>query len=133
MSAVAATPLADRESVRTGRHRGVGRATSPTTGYASLDRSHRRRILKALLLGRPIEPADEPFARDKATSVSSRLPHGLLMGVVFGVFCGTSVESLFPLSPGTTALLVVGVLCVLTYVLCVAGGLRIWLWLRKRS
>jgi hypothetical protein len=77
----------------TGRLRGNGRAKAPVSGYMALDRSRRRRILRALILGRPVEPADEPFARDKASQVSSRLPHALFMSVVSALWSPTTVAT----------------------------------------
>jgi hypothetical protein len=99
----------------------------------TLDRSHRRRIFKALVLGRPVEAGDEPFARDKASEVSSRLPHALFMGVVFGVFMGNGVTVLFPLTPSSAALLALGVVAVLIYAVGLGVGFRLWWWLKRQS
>lgn len=112
-----------------GRHEGRGRAY-PTYG---LDGAHRWRVIFAIILGRQIEQSDEPYARDKASRVASRLPHALFMGLVLGFMAGTQVSSFFPLTPATTALLVLGAACVAIYVVCLVGGIRVWWWLRQRS
>jgi hypothetical protein len=115
--------------VSKGRHEGRGRAY-PTFG---LDASRRRKVAFAIILGREIDPTEEPYARDKASRVVSRLPHALFMGLVFGFMASTSVNSFFPLTPATTALLVLGAACVAIYVVCLVGGVRVWWWLRQRS
>jgi hypothetical protein len=94
---------------------------------------HRRKVLLALILGREIEPTDELYARDKASRVASRIPHGLFMGLVFGLMVAGTVSSLFPLTPGRTALLAFGALCVAIYAACLVAAIRVWWWLRRRS
>jgi hypothetical protein len=112
------------------RHEGPGRATRPAFG---LDPARRRKIVFALIRGGGIGPTDETYARDKASRVASRIPHGLFMGLVFGVMAASSVKSLFPLTAASTALLIFGAACVLTYLICLTCALRIWWWLRRRS
>jgi uncharacterized membrane protein len=96
----------------------------------TLDRSHRRKIMKDLLLGHTIDPADEPFARDKAERVSSRLPHGLLSGLAFGFMLVGGAPSLFPPTPLTMTLLVLGVLSAVVYLTGLTFAIRLWWWLR---
>jgi uncharacterized protein YqgC (DUF456 family) len=65
--------------------------------------------------------------------VASRIPQGLFMGLVFGLMLVGTVSSLFPLTPGTTALLVLGVACVAIYAAGLVTAIRVRRWLRRRS
>jgi hypothetical protein len=55
------------------------------------------------------------------------------MGLFFGLGAVGTVSSLFPLTPGTTALLVLGVACVAIYAAGLVAAIRVWWWLRRRS
>ena len=116
-----ARPAADSRFVSGGRHRGQGRAKGP---YLSLDRSRRRKIVKDLMFGRVIDPADEPFARYRAEQAASKLPHGLLMGA----FYGTIVLRYWQSTPTMLVLLTVATVI---YLLGLGFGFRMRLWLRR--
>lgn len=117
----------------TGRHRGRGRANGPLNGYMTLDRSRRRKILKALILGRAVAPADKPFARDRACQAAAQLPQGLWRGAFFGLLVAASWSSLFPLTVGTTAMLVLFALAASIYLGGLTFALRMRSWLRRHS
>ncbi|SOC51903.1 hypothetical protein SAMN05660748_3887 [Blastococcus aggregatus] len=101
------------------------------TGYAALERSRRRKILKALILGRAIAPEDEQFARDRAGQAAAQLPQGLLRGALFSLFIASSWWSLFPLTVGSKAILVLLAFAVLIYVGGMGFALRMRMWLRR--
>lgn len=117
----------------TGRHRGRGRRRRPLTGYAALDRPHRRKILKALILGRAIDPEDDQFARDRAGHAAAQLRQGLWRGAFFGVFIAASWSSLFPLTAGSTAILALFAFSLAIYVGGMGFALRMRRWLRHHS
>lgn len=118
--------------METGRHDGRGRAKHPKTGYLSLDRSRRKKIFSALILDRPIDPADEPYARDRAQRAASKLPHALVTGIACSLWVVGGWSSLFPLTGGTLALLVLVPVAGAIYLAGLIFGIRMWLWLKRR-
>ena len=117
--------------VSTGRHRGRGRAKRPRTGYETLDRSRRRRILRALISGVALAPADQPFARERASHAAAQLPQALGRGAFFGLLVVSPSWSLFPLTAGTTTMLVLLVVAVAIYLAGLGFALRMRWWLRR--
>jgi hypothetical protein len=116
-----ARSTADNPSVSEGRHRGQGRARGP---YLSLDRSRRRKIVKDLIFGRVIDPADEPFARYRAEEAAAKLPHGLFMGAFFGSF-------LLRYWHGTPTMWVCLIVATAIYLTGLSFVIRMRLWVRR--
>jgi hypothetical protein len=117
--------------VGVGRHRGRGRAKRPLSEYQSLDRSRRRKIVKALILGRTIDPADEPFARARASHAAAQLPQALGRGSFFGSLLALYWESLLPLTAATTTIVVCAVVALVIFLLGLSFAIRMRLWLRR--
>lgn len=126
-------PAVDNRVVGEGRHRGRGRAKRPLSDYQSLDRSRRRKILNAVVLGRAIDPSDEPFARARATYAAAQLPQALGRGSVFGFLLALHWESLFPLTAATTTIVVGAVVAVAIFLLGLGFAIRMRLWLRRNT
>jgi hypothetical protein len=84
-----------------------------------------------LALGRRIDSADEPFAREKASEVAGRLAPGLWRGAFFGGVLAAYLPRMFPLTTGTKVILICAVVAVAIHLFGLNFVIRGRLWLRR--
>ncbi|HLM06872.1 MAG TPA: hypothetical protein VK402_16960 [Blastococcus sp.] len=103
-------------------------ATSRHARAAALRR--RRRVLGAVILGRPLSADDRPYVLSRAREAAALLPLLALQGLAFAVMGRTSAHALVPVGPVDALFLGVMVLAAVVHLAGLACAVRIWLWTR---
>jgi len=93
----------------------------------------RKRVWRALLLGRPIDDADRDFAIQLAEENDERLKTGAVRGLAFLTMGACALWNLHPGPTGEVILVAASVVAPAVYLVGLAYALRVRRWLRRNA